>query len=247
MHVVIFEGNQWKQFAPLSLSRPSFWVLCGMDTLLQKQIRATQPTRVTLWVRPGLEAYCRQHILPLLPCPGDVNVPLNDEPALLLSGRTLHLSPFEMEISPSVHVDQIDSGQVIRHAVVIDPGLAPDDLFHRTERWTRLLDLPQAMPQSRLPQYLWDLISWNEEAIVTDFVALQEPSQPLPGGGYHIVEPSSIWLGKSVSLGPGCVLDASKGPVVLSDHVTVGANAVLQGPCYIGPSSQVSPLATLRG
>ena len=246
MHVVIFEGNQWRQFAPLTLSRPSFSIHCGMGTLLEKQIRATQPTRLTLWVRPGLEAYCRQYILPRLPCPADVNVPLGDELALLLSGRTLHLSKFDVEQSPSVFIDQADSGQVIRHAVTHDPGLSPDDLFNRTDRWAKLQDLPLSMPQSRLPKYIWDLVSWNEESIVTDFVALQEPSQSRPAGAYHLLDEAGIWLGKSVTLSPGCVLDASKGPIVLADSVSIGANAVLQGPCYIGPHTQISPLSTIR-
>jgi UDP-N-acetylglucosamine diphosphorylase/glucosamine-1-phosphate N-acetyltransferase len=246
MHVVIFEGNQWRQFAPLTLSRPSFSVGCGMGTLLEKQIRATHPARVTLWVRPGLEAYCRQYVLPTLPCPADVNTPLDDEPALLLSGRTLHLGGFDVENSPSVSVDQADSGPVIRHAVVRDAGLSPADVFDRTDRWTKLLDLPQSMPQSRLPKHIWDLISWNEEAIVTDFVALHEPSQPKPAGAYHMLDEERIWLGKSVSLSPGCVLDASKGPIVLSDNVSIGANAVVQGPCYIGAHTQISPLCIVR-
>jgi UDP-N-acetylglucosamine diphosphorylase/glucosamine-1-phosphate N-acetyltransferase len=246
MHVVIFEGNQWRQFAPLTLSRPAFGLCCGIGTLLEKQIRATQPSRVTLWVRPGLEAYCKQFIIPHLPCPADVNVPVGEEPVLLLSGRTVHLTHFEHEIAQSVVIDESPTGPVIRQAWVQDPGLAPSDLFDRTPRWLKLLDLPQAMPQSRLPQYIWDLISWNEEAIVSDAVDRQEPSNPKPAGPYHMVESSNVWLGAAVKLGPGCVLDASKGPVILADHVTVGANAVLQGPCYIGPHTQVSPLATIR-
>jgi UDP-N-acetylglucosamine diphosphorylase / glucose-1-phosphate thymidylyltransferase / UDP-N-acetylgalactosamine diphosphorylase / glucosamine-1-phosphate N-acetyltransferase / galactosamine-1-phosphate N-acetyltransferase len=246
MHVVIFEGNHWRQFAPLSLSRPAFQLCCGVGTLLAKQIRATQPTKLTLWVRPGLEAYCRQFILPHLPCPADVNVPLDDEPVLLLSGRTLHLSHFEHEDMQSVVVDQTATGPIVRQAWVHDPGLAPTDLFDRTSRWMKILDLPQSMPQSRLPEFIWDLLSWNEEAIVTDSIARQEPSNPKPAGPYHMVEESNIWLGPSVKLSPGCVLDGSKGPVILANHVTIGANAVLQGPCYIGPHTQVSPLATIR-
>src|SRR3954470_8563810 len=72
MHVVIFEGAHWRSFAPFSLSRPVFMLPCGAGTLLDKQIRATRPSRVTLWVRPELEEYCRKHVLPTLPCPGDV-------------------------------------------------------------------------------------------------------------------------------------------------------------------------------
>jgi UDP-N-acetylglucosamine diphosphorylase/glucosamine-1-phosphate N-acetyltransferase len=42
------------------------------------------------------------------------------------------------------------------------------------------------------------------------------------------------------------VIDASKGAVVLGDGAIVGANAVLQGPCYIGSQSEVAPLAMIR-
>src|ERR1700734_523903 len=97
MHVVIFEGVHWRSFMPFALSRPVFMLPCGAGTLLDKQLRATNPTRLTLWVRPGLEDYCRRLIVPKMPCPTEVNAPLDDEPALLLSGRTLHLSGFEYE------------------------------------------------------------------------------------------------------------------------------------------------------
>jgi UDP-N-acetylglucosamine diphosphorylase/glucosamine-1-phosphate N-acetyltransferase len=258
MHVVIFEGNQWRQFAPLSLSRPSFHLSCGISTLLQKQVRATQPTRLTLWVRPGLEAYCRKYILPSLvsslasspvpslSCPVEINTPLDSEPALLLSGRTLHLTRFEYDSSPSVVVDESPTGPVVRQACTTDPGLSPDDLFNRTPRWLALLDLPHSMQQSRMPEFIWDLISWNEEAIVADAFNLTEPSAPRPAGAYHVINETNIILGKQVTLNPGCVLDASKGPLVLGDHVNIGANAVLQGPCYIGPHTQIAPLAHLR-
>src|SRR5258706_467722 len=86
MHVVIFEGSRWPTFAPLSLSRPVFCLASGMSTLLEKQIRYLEPTRLSLWVRPGLATYTRNQIVPDLKIPTTVNEPLDDEPALLLSG-----------------------------------------------------------------------------------------------------------------------------------------------------------------
>lgn len=246
MHVVIFEGNQWRTFAPFSLSRPVFLLPCGTGTLLDKQLRATNPTRVTLWVRPSMQDYCRRFVLPALPCPSQVNVPLDDEPAMILSGRTLHFSQYEHFDGQAVVVDEGAGGPVVRQAVVHSPSLSQDDVLNRSDRWLRLLDLPHTMPQSRLPQYVWDLISWNEEAIVADFIAQREPSRPKPAGPYHLVEEQNIWFGPDVTLGPGCVLDGSKGPVILAEGSTVGAGAVLQGPCYLGPHSQATPLAYIR-
>jgi UDP-N-acetylglucosamine diphosphorylase / glucose-1-phosphate thymidylyltransferase / UDP-N-acetylgalactosamine diphosphorylase / glucosamine-1-phosphate N-acetyltransferase / galactosamine-1-phosphate N-acetyltransferase len=247
MHVVIFEGNQWRTFAPFSLTRPVFMLPCGVGTLLDKQLRAFSPSRVTLWVRPEMVDFCKRFVLPNLPCPGDINVPLDDELTMICSGRSLHFSEYEVTDSESVLVDEGAGGPFIRQAKVRSPGLSPADVLNRSDRWLRLQDLPRSMPQSRLPQYVWDLISWNEEAIVADFIALREPSQPIPAGPHHVVEPQNLWLGADVKLGPGCVLDGSRGPIILAEQVSVGANAVLQGPCYIGPHSQITALAYIRG
>ena len=35
--------------------------------------------------------------------------------------------------------------------------------------------------------------------------------------------------------------------MILADHATIGANAVITGPCYIGPGSTVAPLSHVRG
>src|ERR1700722_4505833 len=189
MHVVVFEGVHWRSFAPFSLSRPVFMLPCGAGTLLDKQLRATKPTRLTLWVRPGLEDYCRRLIVPKMPCPTEVNTPLNDEPALLMSGRTLHLSGYEYEHTDSVMIDEGHTGRrLVRHAQVNMPGLSYDDMVQRSDRWKKILEVPSPPPQSHLPQFVWDIINWNEEATVSDSIAMTEPSQQKPTGSYHLVE-----------------------------------------------------------
>ena len=65
MHVVIFEGSQWTTFAPLCLNRPVFMLSTGMSTLLDKQIRYTGATRLTLWVRPEMVDFCKTRVVPL--------------------------------------------------------------------------------------------------------------------------------------------------------------------------------------
>src|SRR5205814_288964 len=79
MHLVIFEGMHWLTFAPLSLGRPVFMLATGMATLLEKQLRHTNPTKVTLWVRPELAEVCRRRIVPKLSVPAAVNEPLGNE------------------------------------------------------------------------------------------------------------------------------------------------------------------------
>jgi UDP-N-acetylglucosamine diphosphorylase/glucosamine-1-phosphate N-acetyltransferase len=243
MHLVIFEGVHWKTFAPLSLGRPVFMLATGMATLLEKQLRHTNPSRVTLWVRPELAEVCRRRIVPKLPVPASVNEPLGDEPVLLQSGRTLFFKKFRMPEEPSV---VLDDGGVVLSAYVKSPGLSPADILNRTDRFLKIHDLPKAQSQTRLVERLWDLIKWNEESLIEDHAQTRRERKPFPAGPYHMIEEENIWLGEGVRPAPGVVLDGSKGPVVVDHHASLGANCVLQGPCYIGPYAAVAPLANIR-
>jgi UDP-N-acetylglucosamine diphosphorylase/glucosamine-1-phosphate N-acetyltransferase len=244
MHVVIFEGQRWDTFAPLSLSKPTFMLPSGMGTLLDKQLALLKPDRLSLWVRPQLAEYCRQMVLPQLKVPTTVNEPLDDAPALIATGRTLHLKKFDVPAEPCVVIEE---GDLVRFAQVEKmAGLSSADVFARNERWMQVVNLPRASSQARYVDYVWDLISWNEEAIIADFVRWKEKSEIPKDGPYHLINPENICLAKNAKLAAGCVLDGSKGPIVLDVGASVGPNAVVEGPCYIGQYSQIQALSHIR-
>lgn len=244
MHVVIFEGSRWPTFAPLSLTRPVFCLASGTSNLLTKQLRYFKPTRLTLWVRPGMVEYCKRVLLPTLKVPTAVNAPLDDEPALLVSGRTIHFGRYDPPTEPGVMMDN----EGVCSAYVRSPGLSPTDVMTRSDAWMKLFELPPLPQQGRMASYLWDLIGWNEESIVDDAMYLKSQcDQPAkPAGPYHMINDEDVCLGRNVTLGPGCVLDASKGVIIVDDHAVIGPNAVIEGPCYIGAHSKVSPLAQIH-
>jgi UDP-N-acetylglucosamine diphosphorylase/glucosamine-1-phosphate N-acetyltransferase len=243
MHVVIFEGSQWATFAPLCLNRPVFMLSTGMSTLLDKQIRYLGATRLTFWVRPELVDFCKTRVLPHLKIPTRINEPLDDEPALLVSGRTLHFRKFEPPAGECVVADE----NKVREAYCKRPGLSMDDALNRSPRWLELLELPRMEAQSRMAESLSDLISWNEESLIEDALQLLKGvKRPIVAGPFYTVNDDDIWLGNEVKISPGCVLDASQGPVVLAEGVSIGANSVIQGPVYIGPHSQVRPLSIVK-
>jgi UDP-N-acetylglucosamine diphosphorylase/glucosamine-1-phosphate N-acetyltransferase len=244
MHVVIFEGSRWNSFLPLALSKPTFMLPCGMGTLLDKQIQLLKPTRLSLWVRPEFVDYCKQYVLSTLKIPTTINEPLNDEPALLTNGRTLHFAQFEMSPAPSVVLETEDAVQFAN--VQNMSGLGPEDVFQRSGRWLKLLELPRTLSQGRYADRIWDLISWNEEALLADFVRYRGCTDPPVEGPWHLINTENICLAKGAKLSPGCVLDGSKGPIVLDVGSSIGANAVLQGPCYVGEYSQIHPQALIR-
>ncbi len=244
MHVVIFEGNKWQTFAPMTLSRPAFMLFSGMTTLLDKAIRYLRPSRLTLWVRPEFVEYCRTKVIPTLKVPCKINEPLDDEVAMIVAARELHFSRFEAPGSECVAVDE--GGVAIHQAYAKVPGLSPEDALTSSKKWLSMLDLPRTIVHTRLASYIWDLISWNEESLVADSLVLDEAQHQLPKGAYHTVNPDNVWVAKDVSLAPGVVLDASKGPVMIGRAASIGANSVLLGPCYIGDYTRLSPLAIIR-
>jgi UDP-N-acetylglucosamine diphosphorylase/glucosamine-1-phosphate N-acetyltransferase len=248
MHVVIFEGTRWHTFAPISLSRPLFTLATGMSTLLDKQLRHLRPTRLSLWVRPEMEAYCRERIVPTLNIPCEINKPLDEEPALMVSARTVHFGRYEYPPHDAVIADE----DRVRSARVTMPGLSWEDVWNRTPRWMTIFDLPRGADQSRMVESLWDLIHWNEESLIEDATQLESTTRDgaapsKPAGPYHMVRDDDVWLvGKDARLSPGCVLDATSGPVVIGEGACIGANAVIEGPIYIGPYAVIKPLSHIR-
>lgn len=239
MHVVIFEGSQWADFAPFTLTRPVFSLFSGTSTLLAKQIRATKPSRITLWVREEMVEYTRQKVVPTTGVPTSVNTPLDDEPALMFAARTLHFAQFDRPASECVVTE--DDG-LIKLAYASRPGLSHDDVLNKTGKWTSLRDLPRTMPQARFARHWGDYVSWNEESLLSDSIYWSDPA---PEGGTQ-VQPEDIHARGKVKIMPGAILDASHGPILLDEGCVIGANAVIEGPAYIGPGTRITPLSYLR-
>ncbi len=243
MHVVIYEGRAWPTFAPLCLNRPVFMLSTGMATLFDKQIRYLGASRITLWVRPELVDFCRTRVIPQLKIPAQVNVPLDDQPALLVSGRTLLFRPFK---PPQIECVSTEN-DMIRIAYAKRPGLNHEDVMNRNDRWLELMNLEQVEPEARMAQSLSDLISWNEESLIEDSIHLLKGAvKPPIAGPFTMLEEEDIWIGTEATIQPGVVLDASRGPIVIAEGARVGANSVIEGPCYIGPHAQIRPLSYIK-
>jgi UDP-N-acetylglucosamine diphosphorylase/glucosamine-1-phosphate N-acetyltransferase len=126
------------------------------------------------------------------------------------------------------------------------PGLSPEDVWNRTDKWLSLIELPRTMPQARFIDYPWDLINWNEEALIVDSMMWRDNASVAPDGPYHLINGEDVLLRDGAKLMPGCVLDAAKGPIMIGKQATIGANAVVQGPCFIGDYSSITPTALIR-
>lgn len=90
--------------------------------------------------------------------------------------------------------------------------------------------------------YLYDAIFLNSQAIQDDSRLLRKHKWLLNPNDFpfaHFIKPEEIICGKNVQIQPGCVLDASKGPIIIDDNAEIMAQAVIIGPCYIGKNTLI--------
>lgn len=249
MNLVIFEAPSWTRFAPLTLTRPVFALASGVGTLLARQIRQMRPRHVRLWVRPALKEYCEQRVVPYLDVPATVNEPLDEQPAIALNAAATCPCPPADSI-PGGYLERSASGTVDL-ALLAAPGLSHTDILDGSPRWQELTSQPSLESRQASAAHLGDIIHQNTSLLQRDFDQAFERNNTtmrvLPAGPFHAVNWERIRIGESVNIAPGVVLDASAGPIIIDRGATIGANSVIEGPCYIGPLSNIRPLTQLRG
>lgn len=239
MRVCLFEDRGVPDLEPLTLTRPVFELLCGLTSLGDKQGASFPAGPRGVLIRPSLADLYR------LEAPGVV---VNDlawlraAPTLLVNGRWL---PAPCSTSLTAHdwsgpcVGLV--GEEVAYVYLEPHHLAecsPNTLDDCLETWRR--SLPQRPAGGRLFRHLWEIVQHNGEQITLDWQAAP-PAPPHPAVvGLSVVGPRDrLHLDPTARLDPLVVADTTGGPVVVGPGAEVFAFTRLEGPCFIGPRTQV--------
>ncbi|MFH1501939.1 MAG: putative sugar nucleotidyl transferase [Candidatus Eisenbacteria bacterium] len=242
MQVVLYEDGSERTFGPLTLLRPAFDLRCGRFTLLEKLERGRPDWRVALVARPGLrDVVALEH-------PGRGVDSLDDGPTVLLSATTVVDDELLDRLGDLSADSLLRDGERVVGAYVTSGARALAG--SRGSPDLASLGLPVAKGVSpRTVRYPWDLVAETASEIALD-ARLVDGRGEVRGELHEracLISPEGVTVGQGSAVGPGVVLDASAGDVLIGRDVRIMPNAVITGPVSIGDGSLVKPGARLSG
>ena len=122
---------------------------------------------------------------------------------------------------------------------VVPPGAAPPSLGELMSPGTAAPEAPVVEIEGTVMRRPWNLIARNATQICEDVPALFGDGRSSLPDGVHCLGTEQVSLGHGVELEPGVVLDASAGPIHLSDNVTVSAFTRLAGPAFVSVGTRL--------
>ncbi len=171
---------------------------------------------------------------------------------LFINGRIVAPENLAEIISPTLSEDKVfkSSGTVAAARVSGDKlkTILDKDVLSSAD----FDGIPSEEVELTCAEYLWDLVYLNGEELKKD-IAFLSAKNKIKGtklekdkyAGVNFINPEQVFISENVNIKPGVVLDASKGPIYLDKDVFIFPNAVIEGPVYIGESSQVKSCATI--
>jgi UDP-N-acetylglucosamine diphosphorylase/glucosamine-1-phosphate N-acetyltransferase len=237
MQLVIFDDKQIENFYPLTLTRSTGDLRVGI--LKQRQrLRSYFEDEKTRIIVPEIlaEVYKERHK------DWQVNELFQGE-VLFVNSRLQPDDEILAQIDSLFNTSLQYEGELVAAHLVLP---------HAVSQIAAIDALIAELPQKQLKKncmwhYLWELVNANAQYIKRDFETYfyNQDNYFETETGVTVLDPYNIWLGESVKLYPGVVLDASEGPIMIDEAAKVMPNSYIQGPCYIGKGSIIKALAKI--
>ena len=246
MHICIFEDKKYLNLEPLIYPRPVYELVCGISPLREKILRSFPGRKYSLHCRTYLKNVLQQEY---------PKIPINDitgSECLFINGRILSdknlaklFSTTEDKLfisGDSIAAVKLSGERLKKFCDNIPETFGIEDFY----------GLPVQQVEIGFVNYIWELINNNGKEIERDFAYLTVKGRPVKKGqkrkihkGVSFINKKRILIGNGVEIKPGCVIDASEGPVYIDQGALLYPNVVIIGPAYIGANSKIKSGATI--
>jgi UDP-N-acetylglucosamine diphosphorylase/glucosamine-1-phosphate N-acetyltransferase len=241
MRIYSYEDAAVGFLEPLTATRPAFDLLLGMRSLLARQREHFAGAPVGAILRPLLRPLV-QALRPDLPFAGLTN----GTPGLVLVNArwVAPTGTFRLPERPTVgRVGDEIAWLAWPHGLETQPTW--DLVQAHAEAWSR--ELAPVPAGGWLVRHPWQLVDRNPEYLTLDasWWRDQHPSRS-PDSLTVVGPPESVLVHPTAKVEPFVVFDTTRGPVVVDEAAKVQSFTRLEGPCYVGPRTQLLA-AQVRG
>ncbi len=234
MNCILFEDRSVSKLYPIVLARPAYGITCGGFRLAELMAEKFDACRGV--VRYHISALQAQYY------PQLHETPLTDgQPTLLLAASVVPRVQTLQKLAQWVQSQQ--PGIVLHEGRVIAALLPP---WHRIPNTSSTYDefltfvdalasnpeLPRREKDFELFEYAHDVVRFNEEIIHENL------EYRLKSGNYREVQ-EGLYAAGEISLAESVTVDASSGPIVVEQGVSIGPFCFLRGPAYLGRNVKV--------
>ena len=235
MKVVFFEDHHYAKFDPVSLSHPVYMLLHGTSKLYSKWITALKSNDYSF--------LCRPHLAGVLAFETgrEVNA-IPDGDLLFINGRYLPSDKtvwLVQEIKKGEALSCDDELVAFRIGDDRPPKLIEilEKLYDTNTNEELKSYLAIEKIKAECVNYLWDLVDGNGAMIAGEFAGFKSRSALASdkASGVTIIKPESAYISPSAVVSSSVVIDATEGPVIIDDDVSVEPFTFIQGPVYVGP------------
>ncbi len=234
--LVLCEDQEAEFFHPLSDTRAVFELRAGIFSARERAQRQLRGRTICALTRPGIAASYRASTGFAT---GWEEIPHSSD-AVFLNGRLLGdeafaeavfaLSPGQAaSVAGRLAAARLGAGELeeCRASGLSWPAALLEGL-PRTEAPGEWIDRP------------WDLVARNPAWLVRDAESMGPVTmEGVVEDGAHLKVPERIRIGAGSRIEACCYIDASGGPVVIGEDVTVRSHTRIEGPCWIGPGTEL--------
>lgn len=258
MHLCLFEDDQVPSLRPLVETRAVYDLRLGLRTLLQTTHDAFAPDTLLLHTRPYLADVTRQAHPDAL-----VNTLPDEADVLFVNGRFVASEGAALSRvtkAPTSNEGRlfVQDGSIVAAWIPNASHSLPADLLSRPALTPEAFgDRPTTpLDDASLLEYPWDLLDTLHSSLTRDLdTCTEEPTAAPPENRLHAavhesvtsVNPDQIYLGNGTTIQPGAILNAEHGPIYVGPGATVHEQAVVRGPCALGPRTEVKVGASVEG
>jgi UDP-N-acetylglucosamine diphosphorylase/glucosamine-1-phosphate N-acetyltransferase len=259
MHLCLFEDETVAHLQPLVNTRAAYDLRIGGRTLFETTVDAFAADGVVLHSRSlvaGVTALAHPGAVDALPAGADV---------LFVNGRFVAeegpaLARLQQAVADRASARLFVRGDALVAAWIPDASaVCPGDVLASDALHASAFpDLPsESVAEASLVGRLWHLLDELRPALRRDFAHATTTADRQTGihgradTSVHPsvvdVNPEQIHLGPGVRVKPGAILNAEDGPIYVGEDATLFEQAVVRGPCWVGPKSQIKGGANVEG